>query len=313
MAEGGNIERRHMSPPSMSMLQGGGFGAVLSKPTCRQGASAHQELLRLRQSSMTLSPPLHKPSLPPSLSRYAKHEVPRRHWADSSVEGFLRRGEPVVLTGGCPLAASLAHWSVARLRAADPSETWPVHFTPRSVKAVRRTYGAGLGEGGVREMSLDAFAAALEEEHAAAAGDCCEPRWHFYLQALLVWSHQSQRQYRPALSEVLRQELDTLVGWEWLTEACARTGCGGGFEACQMWCSPGGVTTPCHCESTRRTLIDCPSLACCRLPSPALACCRLLPPALASPIMHSPHGGRRRLAKLRRTAPRPQALSPLPP
>ena len=39
-------------------------------------------------------------------------EVPRLNYGDARVAGFLARGEAVILTGGCPLTASL-DWLVA--------------------------------------------------------------------------------------------------------------------------------------------------------------------------------------------------------
>ena len=71
-------------------------------------------------------------------------EIPRLHWADAAVPSYLREGRPLILTGGCPLAAQLVpEWSLEglaeRLGESDTPD-WPVHFTPPGVRRVNRTY-----------------------------------------------------------------------------------------------------------------------------------------------------------------------------
>ena len=175
-------------------------------------------------------------------------EVSRVHWTDPAVAGFLRRHEPVVLTGGCPLAAALRHWCITFLAEAEETcgepSAWPVHFTPRAVRGVWRAYGKGLGEGGVREMSLTDFAAAASEGQRSGPAIS----FNLYLQALLVWAcGPGKHQKRDNLGRRLEAELDT-VDWQWLREACEQAG-EGTFEACQLWASHGGVHTPCHYDS----------------------------------------------------------------
>ena len=189
-------------------------------------------------------------------------EVPRLHWADPSVRELLRVGQPVILTGGCPLCLALAHWDVDHMRrAADNHPTWPVHFTPRHVQSVARTYGPGLGKGGVREMTLDSFAESP-----------AEGPFNYYLQALLVWSRGGgggggrdevadgddatpARELRPNLGPTLERELRTCIDWAWLREASATAG-EGAFEACQMWMSLHGrrLHTPCHYDGASNFL-----------------------------------------------------------
>ena len=176
-----------------------------------------------------------------------QHSVPRRRWDDPSVVTFLQQGEPVVLTGGCPLTAGLAHWNLdhlcdaAAVETESANATWPVHFTPRDARSVWRTYGPGVSDGGVCEMTLDSFVAAVTTTH--VPGDSIA---NFYLQALLTWRQRDEREMRPLLGTMLRDELNDGIGWEWLQNACEMAGEGESFEACQLWASGGGLTTPCH-------------------------------------------------------------------
>ena len=83
--------------------------------------------------------------------------VPRLHHTDERVASFLRRGVPCILTD-CPLVAGLQHWSTAHLQEHyESDETWPVHYTPRTVKKVWRIYAQGMGCGGLREMPFEEF------------------------------------------------------------------------------------------------------------------------------------------------------------
>ena len=81
--------------------------------------------------------------------------------------GFLRRGEPVLLTGGCPLCRALIdRWSFRHLavNVFDGTEALQVHFAREadSTATFSRVYGNGLGRGGVQEMSFRDFVAAVE-------------------------------------------------------------------------------------------------------------------------------------------------------
>ena len=93
--------------------------------------------------------------------------IPRRRWDDPAVAGFLRRGEPVLLTGGCPLCRALIdRWSFRHLavNVFDGTEALQVHFAREadSTATFSRVYGNGLGRGGVQEMSFRDFVAAVE-------------------------------------------------------------------------------------------------------------------------------------------------------
>ena len=177
-------------------------------------------------------------------------EVPRFRWDDDRAYEALRAGVPAILTGACPLVSRLSGWSLARLASligdADSAE-WPVHFTPPGVSRVNRTYGPGVGVGGVREMSFRSFASTLAEaRHGGTTdGECGEEpykHYHHYLQVLLVWACGGGRHARRPGLGALEAELDG-IGWDWLREAAEVAG-EGGFEACQLWCSHGGVATP---------------------------------------------------------------------
>ena len=178
-------------------------------------------------------------------------DVPRLQSDDPQVEKLLAEGKPVVITGS-PLCAALAHWNVEHLSHAQPEDcpTWPVHFTPRAVRRVNRTYGANLGEGGVREMTMESFATTP-----------VDGPFNHYLQALLTWSRgggatrasadaeqaSTARELRPGLGATLERELNEGVDWAWLRTASAAAG-EGAFEACQLWLSLHGrpIHTPCH-------------------------------------------------------------------
>ena len=173
-------------------------------------------------------------------------EVPRYHWTDPSVARSLRAGEPVVLTGGCPLCSALSNWSVEHLRDAEGSgeerPTWPVHFTPRA--SFTRAYGAGMGEGGIREMTLDSL-----------SSEPADGPFNLYLQALLAWSRGGERETRTSMGSQLSAELESGVDWSWLRSASEQAG-DGDFEACQMWLSVHGqpISTPCHYDGASNFL-----------------------------------------------------------
>ena len=66
--------------------------------------------------------------------------VPRVRWDDPALNGYLRRGEPVVITGGCPLTAPLVgRWSHEYLAEHySKSESIMAHFAPRHVHKFNR-------------------------------------------------------------------------------------------------------------------------------------------------------------------------------
>ena len=76
--------------------------------------------------------------------------LPRRRWDDPEVISFLRRGLPLVLTGGCPLAANVVgKWCFEYMGEQFGSiSDLSVHFAPRATSRFERFYGQGLGKGG---------------------------------------------------------------------------------------------------------------------------------------------------------------------
>lgn len=191
--------------------------------------------------------------------------VPRLHWSSPDVGAYLKRGEPLVLAGGCPLAAPLQSWSVAHftqhLSADADAEPWPVHFTPRHERSFSRIYGHGLGEGGVRNFAFGEFARALAQQHVGPEPSPPSP-CNLYLQVLLRWARGGAELERRGLGPRLDAELDEAVGSGWLRDACGqlRHGPDGAdapdappesrLEACQLWASHGGVSTPLHYDGS---------------------------------------------------------------
>ena len=208
--------------------------------------------------------------------------VPRLDWSDPRASACLVRGVPVVLSGGCPLIAGIAHWSVAHLAATLADEpaavahaTWPVHYTPAGQPRVSRAYGHGVGEGGVCSMTMSDFEARLRHCESGSTGT--QP--HLYLQAVLASRKAPSRSMSEKISEIspeisteiapeispeitpeimpsrplgkaLGRDLEERIGWAWLRATCEAAGGLGGdreaFEACQLWASRGGLYTPCH-------------------------------------------------------------------
>jgi hypothetical protein len=87
-------------------------------------------------------------------------------------------------------------------------------------------------------MSMHDFAAT-----ATRGGDV-----NFYLQVLLAWARGGE----PERRSEMQHELDR-IDWAWLRDACERAGAGG-LEACQLWCSYGGLETPCHFDGSANFL-----------------------------------------------------------
>ena len=131
------------------MLAGGGFGIPPRKRKLPSSSTPDDDLTRLSLTSASGVAPA---------AWLASGSVPRLHHADERVSELLRRQEPVVLTGGCPLARELVQrWSFAHLAAEFGDDTLPVHCTPRGVRSVRRVYG-DAGEGCIRERTFADFA-----------------------------------------------------------------------------------------------------------------------------------------------------------
>ena len=205
-------------------LAGGGFGIPPRKRKLPASSTPYDDLTRL---SLTPTAPA---------QWLASGSIPRLHHADERVSELLRRQEPVVLTGGCPLARELVQrWSFAHLAAEFGDNALPVHCTPRGVRSVRRVYG-DAGEGCIRERTFADFATSSGDGENA------------YLQVLLRWARGGNGVESRRLGPVLSADLDR-VDWRWLESACSAAG-DGGFEACQLWASHGGVSTPCHFDGS---------------------------------------------------------------
>ena len=132
----------------------GGFGIPPRKRKLPHSSTPDEDLTRL---SLTPIAPA---------SWLASGSIPRLHHTDECVSEILRRQEPVVLTGGCPLARDLVQrWSFAHLAAEFGDDTIPVHCTPRGVRSVRRVYG-DAGEGCIRERTFADFASSSAAENA---------------------------------------------------------------------------------------------------------------------------------------------------
>lgn len=188
-------------------------------------------------------------------------QVERRHWDDPSVADFLRKGIPLVLTGGCPLAAKLVgKWSFDHLKEHMPASNnaLTAHFAPRTVTRFNRFYGKGLGKGGVTGMPFRKFAETVDANEALE-----DPPWRYYMQAPMVWSEGRGKgavpggqmhgnpfgtvfhgDVGPSLGADLREGVD----WQWLSNMCdtAETL---GLHSCTMWAGCGGGCTPLHWDA----------------------------------------------------------------
>ena len=205
--------------------------------------------------------------------------IPRRRFDDADVPGFLSRGEPVILEGGCPLSSQLVgSWSFAKLQKLfDGSEQLQVHYAPAGCRQHARYYGEGLGAGGVRSLS---FARFVECADAEADGP-----WRNYLAAPLMWCNGLPPAGEPDCDgldddvgtggggecgpppgadlrfygEALESELRSRVGWPWLARASAHANDDGtgkplAFESCQLWAGRGGGCTPLHFDALHNFL-----------------------------------------------------------
>lgn len=187
----------------------------------------------------------------------SKDSVPRLLHSDPRVGDYLRRGEPVVIVD-CPLARSLANWSMQHIADnLESCEPWPVHVTPRCVgqNVFARVYASdGLGRGTLKELSFETFARSATEPSRDE---------NYYCQALLMWAKSEHgggpaaidrgggptALNRRALGRTLDAELDGM-DMDWLRWACGQLG-NSELEALQFWCSHGeGATTPLHYDAS---------------------------------------------------------------
>ena len=102
----------------------------------------------------------------------------------------MKRGLPVVLTGGCPATAALVgKWRFDYLAEAyGPKSDLSVHIAPRKVRRFERFYGRGLGKGAVTGMSFRQFVDTMESNERSTP----EPPWRYYMQAPVMWSRSSK-------------------------------------------------------------------------------------------------------------------------
>ena len=209
--------------------------------------------------------------------------MPRLHWEDPEVEGYLQRGEPVVLTGGCPLVRALVgKWNFDYLSEGFGSSlNLNVHFAPRDTTVFARHYGKGLGTGGCTPMPFKAFARKARDDHLDRDPSAPPPPLRYYLQSLMVWSDAPKDVHgqlikspdgsdakEPPLSKLqfgptLERDMGTL-GWDWLKRAYTTAG-ENTFDTCQLWVGHGGGATPLHFDSsksgrTRTFIYHVPSL-----------------------------------------------------
>ena len=188
--------------------------------------------------------------------------VPRRKWDDPDVDDFLRRGEPVVLTGGCPLVQALVgKWSFDYLAESFGSELkLNVHFAPRDTTVFARHYGKGLGTGGCTPMPFPQFVRKARDDHLERDASAAPPPLRYYLQSLMVWSDAPKNVHGELIKPDETQPLSKLnfgaqlerdmgtLGWEWLKEAYTTAG-EKTFDTCQLWVGHGGGATPLHFDS----------------------------------------------------------------
>lgn len=231
-------------------------GSACRRPDRRPHADDLRE--RMREDSSLVGG--FGPVRPPRKNSCDASCLPRLDWKDDKVNFHLRNGTPVILTGSCPLVASIERWSAEYLSQNLPAEAsgeWPVHYTPSTVRSVTRVYGEGLGVGGIKEMSYGEFAKALTSRTSSSgSAHDDDDKSNLYLQVLLKWARGGGCYSQRSLGPVLDSELDAL-DWSWLSTACREIAAGSGdpaqqtaLEACQMWHSHGGVETPMHYDGS---------------------------------------------------------------
>ena len=193
-------------------------------------------------------------------------EVPRVRWDDPALTGYLRRAEPVVIIGGCPLTRRLVGaWSFEHLAAHMADQSVMAHWAPRHVTRFNRFYSRrmGVGRAGVsNQLSFRQFAALAAANEARAS-----KAWRFYVQAPVLWS-MDEDQPDPSMGGTLpvppkvsasRQLAharfdETLVGelrgldWSWLDEALTAAG-SSGVHSATLWAGHGGGCTPMHWDA----------------------------------------------------------------
>lgn len=124
-------------------------------------------------------------------------QLERRRWDDSKVVELMRRGLPLILTGGCPLASELVgRWSFAHLAdaAGDANRAHPVHQAPWRTSAFSYFSYWVKSAPQAKGMSIHQFVRRVAQAEAAAGGgddgDCDDAsmgRSRYYLHSALSW------------------------------------------------------------------------------------------------------------------------------
>ena len=202
--------------------------------------------------------------------------VPRREWNDPEVEEFLKRGQPVVLTGGCPLIRSLVgKWTFEYLaRSYGDYEQLNVHFAPQGTTTFSRHYGQGLGKGGCTAMSFARFVSLVKDDYLDPAANgknvnsVSAPPLRYYLQTPMLWNDAGRESNdphglaegsdsdRPLAKAPYGADVDTdmrSMGWEWFARMRDVAACHP-FDTCQLWAGHGGGATPLHFDSIHNFL-----------------------------------------------------------
>ena len=146
---------------------------------------------RKRQPAPLPPPPaVNTSSSLPSAARWLiGSQVPRRKFDDPDVENFLKRGEPLVITGGPLVRKLVGKWSFDYLaRSFGPYDGLNVHFAPRETTVFARHYGTGLGKGGCTPMSFADFVRKVRDDHLDRDADQPPSPLRYYLQSLMVWN-----------------------------------------------------------------------------------------------------------------------------
>lgn len=236
----------------------------------RGGSATRSTWRRRRGPWSSASPTVPCNSAAPSVGRAPRWliggSVPRLRWDDPAVDGFLERGEPIVLTD-CPLVGNLVgRWSFDHLaQHFGTQEKLSVHFAPRDTSVFARHYGTGLGKGGVTPMSFADFAALCRDEHLDPPDGHARGSLRYYLQAPMVWNDVKERGPHGCPVESDQQPLAKAnfgrgidedlrgIDWGWLRRAqdaaSARP-----FDTCQLWAGHGGGSTPLHFDAVSNFL-----------------------------------------------------------
>ena len=207
-------------------------------------------------------PPPDAPAYP---SWLVKRSVEKLRWDDPRLDGFLRRGEPVIITGAPLVRRLVGRWTfdyLAQVYMGPPSLN--VHFAPRNSRRYNRFYGEGVGQGGILMMTFSQFVSTVAKNEAAE-----KPPWRYYLQAMLLWSRHEEhnckyehggeldvageRLYHASMGRTMAEDLAHQVDYEWLRHVAEMSGCEGLSEV-NLWAGRSGGCTPLHYDTTNNFL-----------------------------------------------------------